>query len=38
MSDKNPANKDPISGAPGAHPVGTGLGAAGAHRLSLIHI
>ena len=23
------ANRDPISGAPGAHPVGTGLGAAG---------
>jgi hypothetical protein len=23
-------NRDPISGAPGAHPVGTGLGAAGA--------
>ena len=22
------ANRDPISGAPGAHPVGTGLGAA----------
>src|SRR5688572_32678891 len=22
-------NRDPISGAPGAHPVGTGLGAAG---------
>lgn len=29
MSDTNPANKDPITGAPGAHPVGTGLGAAG---------
>jgi hypothetical protein len=26
--DRNPdANRDPISGAPGAHPVGTGLGA-----------
>ncbi|MDB4914336.1 MAG: hypothetical protein JWM95_1980 [Gemmatimonadetes bacterium] len=24
------ANRDPISGAPGAHPVGTGAGAAGA--------
>jgi hypothetical protein len=24
------ANRDPISGAPGAHPVGTGVGAAGA--------
>ena len=35
MSDRNPisgrntdANRDPISGAPGAHPVGTGVGAA----------
>src|SRR5687768_12472056 len=27
--DNNPANRDPISGAPGSHPVGTGLGAAG---------
>jgi len=27
--DSNPANRDPISGTPGAHPVGTGLGAAG---------
>lgn len=27
--DSNPANRDPITGAPGAHPVGTGLGAAG---------
>lgn len=26
--DGNDANRDPISGAPGAHPVGTGLGAA----------
>lgn len=26
--DKNPANRDPISGAPGAHPVGTGVGGA----------
>src|SRR4051794_16964576 len=26
--DKGSANRDPISGAPGAHPVGTGLGAA----------
>ena len=25
--DSNPANRDPISGAPGAHPVGTGVGA-----------
>ena len=29
MTAKNPDNNDPISGAPGAHPVGTGLGAAG---------
>src|SRR4051812_35221837 len=28
--DKHDANRDPISGAPGAHPVGTGIGAAGA--------
>ena len=26
---KNPANRDPITGAPGSHPVGTGVGAAG---------
>ena len=26
--DRGDANRDPISGAPGAHPVGTGLGAA----------
>lgn len=26
--DKKDANRDPITGAPGAHPVGTGLGAA----------
>ena len=26
---KNDANRDPISGAPGAHPIGTGLGASG---------
>jgi hypothetical protein len=25
--DKNNANRDPITGAPGSHPVGTGLGA-----------
>ena len=29
MSDKNPANQDPISGAVGAHPVGTSVGAVG---------
>ena len=28
--DKGDANRDPISGAPGAHPVGTGIGAASA--------
>jgi hypothetical protein len=28
MTSKNPANKDPISGAPGAHPAGVGAGAA----------
>lgn len=27
--DKPDANRDPLSGAPGAHPVGTGIGAAG---------
>ncbi|MBL8879764.1 MAG: hypothetical protein JNG88_11650 [Phycisphaerales bacterium] len=26
--DDNPANRDPITGAPGAHPVGVGVGAA----------
>jgi uncharacterized protein YcfJ len=26
--DDNPANRDPLTGAPGAHPVGTGVGAA----------
>lgn len=25
---EDPANRDPITGAPGAHPIGTGLGAA----------
>jgi uncharacterized protein YcfJ len=29
-ADKNDANRDPISNEPGAHPVGTGVGAAGA--------
>lgn len=29
MSDKNPVNADPITGTPGAHPVGTGVGAVG---------
>jgi len=27
--DSNPANRDAITGEPGSHPVGTGLGAAG---------
>ena len=27
-SDSNPKNRDPISGAPGSHPIGTGIGAA----------
>ncbi|MGP1693055.1 MAG: ferritin-like domain-containing protein, partial [Giesbergeria sp.] len=27
MSDLNDANRDPITNEPGAHPVGTGLGA-----------
>ena len=30
LGRKPDANRDPISGAPGAHPVGTGVGAAGA--------
>ena len=29
MTSKKPTNPDPITGEPGAHPVGTGLGAAG---------
>lgn len=29
MTAKKPTNPDPITGAPGAHPVGTGVGAAG---------
>ena len=28
--DSNPANKDPLTGAPGSHPIGTGIGSAGA--------
>ena len=27
-TNKDPENRDPITGAPGAHPLGTGLGAA----------
>lgn len=30
LFDPNDANPDPITGEPGAHPVGTGIGAAGA--------
>ena len=30
LDEKPNANRDPISGAPGAHPIGTGVGAAGA--------
>ena len=30
MIDKTDSNPDPITGAPGSHPVGTGIGAAGA--------
>ena len=29
INDRNNANRDPITGEPGAHPVGTGAGAAG---------
>jgi hypothetical protein len=29
--DKRDANRDPLTGAPGAHPVGAGLGAAAKH-------
>ena len=28
-SDSNPANRDPLTGEPGSHPIGTGLGSAG---------
>ena len=28
-SDPNPANRDPLTGEPGSHPVGTGVGSAG---------
>ena len=40
-SDKNPenehdTNRDPISGEPGAHPVGTGIGAAGAGTIGTV--
>jgi uncharacterized protein YcfJ len=29
LDEQRDANRDPITGAPGAHPVGTGIGAAG---------
>ena len=29
MSQSNPGNRDPLTDAPGAHPIGTGIGAAG---------
>ncbi len=32
--DRDDANRDPISGEPGAHPLGTGVGAAGMGRSS----
>ena len=28
MAERSSANRDPVSGVPGAHPVGTGIGAA----------
>ncbi|MBK5255531.1 MAG: hypothetical protein JJE39_05820 [Vicinamibacteria bacterium] len=28
MTDKTDANRDPLTGAPGAHPIGSGVGAA----------
>ena len=30
MTDRADANRDPITGAPGAHPIGTGIGSASA--------
>ena len=30
INEQHDANRDPITGTPGAHPVGTGVGAAGA--------
>lgn len=29
MQDRNPENRDPITGQPGSHPVATGVGALG---------
>lgn len=34
--DGHDANRDPISGEPGAHPVGTGIGAAGAGTIGTV--
>lgn len=34
--DSNDANRDPITGEPGAHPVGTGVGAAGAGTIGAV--
>ena len=34
--DEHDANRDPISGQSGAHPVGTGIGAAGAGTIGAI--
>ncbi|CAN1211078.1 hypothetical protein TUMEXPCC7403_12835 [Tumidithrix helvetica PCC 7403] len=35
-ADRNDANRDPISGEPGAHPLGTGVGAAGAGTIATV--
>jgi hypothetical protein len=34
--DQTDANRDPISGEPGAHPLGTGVGAAGAGGIATV--
>lgn len=34
--DKNDENPDPITGQPGAHPIGTGIGAAGAGTIGAV--
>jgi hypothetical protein len=34
--DRDDANRDPISGEPGAHPLGTGVGAAGAGTVAAV--
>ena len=36
LDDRNDANLDPITGEPGAHPVGTGVGAAGAGTIGTV--